>query len=134
MNTLWIKFLQSYLILGFKFYYRKTSAIYLEKIPKDKAILFLGNHQNALLDPLLLTVKSHRINHFLTRAAVFKNSTVAKILNSVQMLPVYRMIDGVNTIQKNKPIFTFCTQLLRDKKSIVLFPEGSHLYFEKLDL
>jgi 1-acyl-sn-glycerol-3-phosphate acyltransferase len=126
LNILWIKFIQSYLKLGFKFYYQKTSAVYLEKIPKDKAVLFLGNHQNALLDPLILTVKSNRINHFLTRAAVFKNLTVAKILNSLQMLPVYRMIDGVNTIQKNKPIFTFCTQLLRDKKSIVLFPEGSH--------
>jgi 1-acyl-sn-glycerol-3-phosphate acyltransferase len=132
LNILWIKFLQSYLKLGFKFYYRKASAIYLEKIPKDKAILFLGNHQNALLDPLLLTVKSNRINHFLTRAAVFKNLTVSKILNSVQMLPVYRMIDGVNTIQKNKSIFTFCTQLLRDKKSIVLFPEGSHSLLRKV--
>ena len=126
MKLLWLNFVQLYLTLGFKYYYRKTTAVYLEKIPKDKAVLFLANHQNALLDPLLLTVKSNRKNHFLTRAAVFKNRTVATILNSLQMLPVYRMIDGVSTIQKNKAIFKKCSQLLRDKKSIVLFPEGNH--------
>jgi hypothetical protein len=42
------------------------------------------------------------------------------------MLPVYRMVDGVDTISKNKEIFTTCSKLLFKKKSIILFPEGSH--------
>ena len=126
MKLLWFSFVQFYLTVGFKFYYKKIDVIYKEKIPKDKAIIFLSNHQNALLDPLLVSTSSTRKNYFLTRAAVFKNSTVAKLLNSLQMLPVYRMIDGVNTIQKNRAIFTFCTKLLDQKKSIILFPEGSH--------
>ena len=126
MKLLWFSFVQFYLTVGFKFYYKKIDVIYKEKIPKDKAVIFLSNHQNALLDPLLVSISSTRKNYFLTRAAVFKNSTVAKLLNSLQMLPVYRMIDGVNTIQKNRAIFTFCTKLLDQKKSIILFPEGSH--------
>lgn len=126
MKLLWLRFVQFYLTLGFQFYYKKIEAVYLKEIPKDKAVLFLSNHQNALLDPLLITIKSTRKNYFLTRAAVFKNPTVAKILNSLQMLPVYRMVDGVNTIKKNRKIFTFCTKLLNQKKSIILFPEGSH--------
>jgi 1-acyl-sn-glycerol-3-phosphate acyltransferase len=126
LKLLWFSFVQFYLTVGFKFYYKKIDVIYKEKIPKDKAVIFLSNHQNALLDPLLVSISSTRKNYFLTRAAVFKNSTVAKLLNSLQMLPVYRMIDGVNTIQKNRAIFTFCTKLLDQKKSIILFPEGSH--------
>jgi 1-acyl-sn-glycerol-3-phosphate acyltransferase len=126
LKLLWLSFVQFYLTVGFKFYYKKIDVIYKEKIPKDKAVIFLSNHQNALLDPLLVSISSTRKNYFLTRAAVFKNSTVAKLLNSLQMLPVYRMIDGVNTIQKNRAIFTFCTKLLDQKKSIILFPEGSH--------
>ena len=102
MKLLWFSFVQFYLTVGFKFYYKKIDVIFKEKIPKDKAIIFLSNHQNALLDPLLVSTSSTRKNYFLTRAAVFKNSTVAKLLNSLQMLPVYRMIDGVNTIQKNR--------------------------------
>lgn len=126
MQILWLRFVQFYLSIGFKFYYTKFEAVYLDEIPKDKAVIYLSNHQNALLDPLLITLKSTRKNFFLTRAAVFKNPTIAKILNSLQMLPVYRMVDGVNTIKKNKKIFTYCSELLHKKKSIILFPEGSH--------
>ena len=126
MKLLWLHIVEFYLKIGFKFYFKKIEAEYHENIPKDKTILFLSNHQNALLDPLLITTKSTRKNYFLTRAAVFKNPRVAKILNSLQMLPIYRMIDGVDIIKKNKAIFTYCTKLLHKKKSIVLFPEGSH--------
>ena len=126
MQLLWLRFVQFYLTIGFKFYYKKFNAIYLDKIPKDKAVIYLSNHQNALLDPLLITLKSTRKNYFLTRAAVFKNPTVAKILNSLQMLPVYRMIDGVDIREKNKEIFTKSAELLHKNKSIILFPEGSH--------
>jgi len=126
LKLLWLHIVEFYLKIGFKFYYKKIEAEYLEKIPTDKTVLFLSNHQNALLDPLVITVKSTRKNFFLTRAAVFKNPSVAKILNSLQMLPVYRMIDAVDIVKKNKEIFTLCSELLHQKKSIILFPEGSH--------
>ena len=126
MQLLWLHLVQNYLVIGFKFYFKKFNAVYLEKIPKDKAVVFLSNHQNALLDPLLITLKSKRKNYFLTRAAVFKNPRVAKILNSLQMLPVYRVIDGVDIREKNKEIFTKSSNLLSEKKSIILFPEGNH--------
>jgi 1-acyl-sn-glycerol-3-phosphate acyltransferase len=126
LQILWLRFVQFYLTIGFKFYYKNFNVTYLDSVPKEKAVIYLSNHQNALLDPLLITIKSTRKNYFLTRAAVFKNPTIAKILNSFQMLPVYRMVDGVDTIQKNKAIFTTCSELLSKKKSIILFPEGSH--------
>ncbi len=126
MKLLWLQFVEFYLSIGFKFYYKKITACYLEKIPKDKAVLFLSNHQNALLDPLLITANSTRINHFLTRAQVFSNSFISQLLKSLQMIPVYRMRDGIQTIQKNKAIFSRCSLLLHEKQSIILFPEGSH--------
>ncbi len=126
MKLLWLHIVESYIRIGFWFYFKSISVTYLEKIPNDKTVLFLSNHQNALLDPLIITIKSKQKNYFLTRAAVFKNPTVAKILNSLQMLPIYRLIDDVDIIQKNKKIFNFCSELLHKKKSIILFPEGSH--------
>jgi len=126
LQQLWLRFLQFYLTIGFKFYYKKFEAVYLDEIPKDKAVIYLSNHQNALLDPLLITLKSTRKNYFLTQAAVFKNPIAAKILYSLQMLPVYRIRDGVNTVQKNFKIFAFCAELLHQKNSILLFPEGGH--------
>lgn len=101
-------------------------AHYEEEIPKNTAVLFLSNHQNALLDPLLITIKSKQKNYFLTRANVFSKPIIAQFLKSLQMLPVYRMRDGIGTITKNREIFTTCARLLQQKKSIVIFPEGSH--------
>ncbi len=126
MQQLWFSFVQFYITIGLKFYYKKNEAVFLDEIPKDKAVIYLSNHQNALLDPLLISIKSTRKNYFLTQAAVFKNPTAAKILHSFQMLPVYRIRDGVNTIQKNFKTFSTCAELLHKKKSILLFPEGSH--------
>ena len=112
--------------MGFLFYYQKIDVHYIEKIPKNKAVLFLSNHQNALLDPLIITVNSTRKNYFLTRADVFSNKFISSILNSLQMLPVYRVRDGIRTITKNKKIFSTCSEILHQNKSIILFPEGNH--------
>jgi len=111
---------------GFYFYYKKIETRYHEEIPRNKPVLFLSNHQNALLDPLLITVNSTRKNFFLTRADVFTNKMIRGILNSLQMLPVYRVRDGIRTITKNKSIFTRCSEVLHQDQSIILFPEGNH--------
>ena len=68
----------------------------------------------------------NRFSYFLTRAAVFKKPLVAKLLNSVQMLPVYRIRDGWGNIANNNAIFESCTKLLHQGNAVAIFPEGSH--------
>ncbi|MCB0463418.1 MAG: 1-acyl-sn-glycerol-3-phosphate acyltransferase [Flavobacteriaceae bacterium] len=108
------------------FYFKKVDVIGVENIPKNKAVLLLGNHQNALLDALLIAIKCGRFSYFLTRAAVFKNPFVSKLLKSLQMLPVYRIRDGWSNLTNNNAIFETCTKVLHDKEAVVIFPEGSH--------
>ena len=108
------------------FYFKKLRVHGVENVPKDKPVLFLANHQNALLDALLIAGKCGRFAYFLTRAAVFKKSFISKILKSLQMLPVYRVRDGWSTITNNIAIFETCSELLFNKEAVVIFPEGSH--------
>lgn len=126
MKYFYLHIVQLYVRLGLLFTYKKIQANYQNPIPKNAPILFLSNHQNALLDPLLITIKSHRFNYFLTRASVFKNPFIAKFLKALQMLPIYRKRDGLHQLSKNKEIFKFCASILRKKQAIVLFPEGNH--------
>ncbi len=126
MKKLWLHSIRAYLRLGMFFYFRRIQIHNTHNVPKNKAVLFLANHQNALLDPLLIASKSGRFSYFLTRAGVFKKSFVSKILKSLQMLPVYRVRDGWNTIANNNAVFEACTQLLSNKEAVVIFPEGSH--------
>jgi 1-acyl-sn-glycerol-3-phosphate acyltransferase len=126
MKKLWLHSIKVYIQLGLFFYFKKIKVYHIENIPKDKPVLLLSNHQNALLDALLIAVKCGRFTYFLSRASVFKKSIISAILNSLQMLPVYRVRDGWGTITNNTAIFETCSKLLHKNEAIVVFPEGNH--------
>ncbi len=97
-----------------------------EHIPKNKPVLFLPNHQSALLDVLLIATDCKRKPFFLTRSDVFSNSFLNRIFTYFRMLPIYRIRDGRNTLAKNNAIFDACAAILGRNKAIVMFPEANH--------
>ncbi len=126
MNQLWLYSVRAYIRIGMFFYFRRIKLYNVENIPKNKPVLILANHQNALLDALLIATQSGRYSYFLTRAAVFNKPLISKLLKSLRMLPVYRIRDGWNTISNNTAIFEKCIALLQNKQAVVIFPEGNH--------
>jgi len=118
--------LRAYIRMILFFYFKKIIIIGKENIPKKEALIFVGNHENALLDSISLAVANKQKSYFLTRASVFKNPLVKRFLNAIRMIPVYRVRDGWQTITKNHEVFENCYDLLNDKKSIAIFPEGNH--------
>ncbi|HEX9827609.1 MAG TPA: 1-acyl-sn-glycerol-3-phosphate acyltransferase [Flavobacteriaceae bacterium] len=126
MKQLWLHTVRGYIRLGLFFYFKNIKAVNVERVPKTGAVLFLANHQNALLDALLIATKSGRFSYFLTRASVFQNGFITKILKSLLMLPVYRLRDGWNNLSKNNAIFSKSAKLLSQDRAVAIFPEGSH--------
>jgi len=84
------------------------------------------NHPNGLLDPLVVAVNNPRIQHFLVRAAAFKNPLVKKFLGTLNLMPIYRIRDGVKELGRNQEIFEKCFSILLQGKALMIFPEGSH--------
>lgn len=121
-----LTFLKAYLKLVVFFYYKRVAVFGLENIPKNKPVLLLGNHQNALLDPLLIAVSIKGFAHYLTRAAVFKKSFVAQLLKTFQLIPIYRIRDGYKTLKNNEAIIAKTVAILNNNETVVMFPEGSH--------
>lgn len=107
-------------------YFRKIIVEGKENIPKNRPVLLVANHQNALIDPLLLATHTRLKPWFLTRAAVFTNPTIARMLHFIRMLPVYRVRDGFSTIQQNQHTFDQTFEVLRKNGTVVIFAEGSH--------
>jgi 1-acyl-sn-glycerol-3-phosphate acyltransferase len=97
-----------------------------QHIPKKGAVLFMVNHPNGLLDPLVVAVNNPRVLHFLVQAAVFKNPTVKKILGTLNLMPIYRMRDGVRGLGRNQQVFEDCFSIFRNQGSLMIFPEGTH--------
>lgn len=126
MKRIWYHLVKIYIKTGLHFYFKEIKVIGRENIPKKGALLFVSNHKNALIDPLLIATTTTRNIHFLTRASAFKITLVKWILSTVNMLPIYRLRDGKETLAKNNEIFNKCYSILNKKRSLLIFPEGTH--------
>jgi 1-acyl-sn-glycerol-3-phosphate acyltransferase len=113
-------------------YFRKIIIEGKSNIPKNCPIILVANHQNALIDPLLLATHTNLKPYFLTRASVFKNPIAAKLLGWIRMLPVYRVRDGFSTIQQNQKTFDHTFEVLRANGTIIIFAEGGHSLIRNL--
>ena len=123
---MWLYSVRLYLRVALWFYYKKIVVVKKEEIPKQEPVMFLGNHQNALLDALLIAMSTDRFCYFLTRAGVFQNKILSRVLKSLRMIPVYRIRDGWSNLSNNSAIFENCTELLHRNEALALFPEGNH--------
>ncbi|NJN25478.1 MAG: hypothetical protein HC819_05690 [Cyclobacteriaceae bacterium] len=97
--------LKLYVFVASYFYFRKLSVVGRENIPRQGPLIYAINHQNALLDALLLSVLTWRNPHFLTRSDVFNNRYVNQFLRGLKMLPIYRIRDGFGDVKKMMPSF-----------------------------
>ncbi len=108
------------------FLLKKITVYGKENIPSKGPVVFIGNHQNGLIDAILIPTTNTRKTHFLARASAFKNKLAAKIMRSLNMIPVYRLRDGINTIEKNFEVFDQCIEILGKGEAIEIFAEGEH--------
>jgi len=126
LKKIWYAFFKLYIQTGLFFYTKKIKIVGKENIPKKGAILFAVNHPNGLLDPLLVTTNTPRITHYLVRAAIFKKPVVKKFLGTLNLMPIYRIRDGVKELSKNTEVFNDCYDILNKQRALMIFPEGSH--------
>jgi 1-acyl-sn-glycerol-3-phosphate acyltransferase len=115
-----------YVKIGLFFYYKSIKVSGKKNVPKGVPVLFLANHQNAMLDPLVIATNTHRKMYFLARASAFKTKIGATLLNAIRAIAIYRVRDGADSKTRNEAVFKHCNDLLLDNKSFLIFPEGSH--------
>jgi 1-acyl-sn-glycerol-3-phosphate acyltransferase len=116
---------QSFLKITLRLYFKKIQIIGLDKFPRNTPIILVPNHQNAMLDPFMVGgLMSFQIN-YLTRSDVF-NRWTKPVLRSLNMIPVYRIRDGYEKLSMNDAIFKACEELFKQKKTVLIFPEGNH--------
>jgi 1-acyl-sn-glycerol-3-phosphate acyltransferase len=103
-----------------------------ERIPPDKPVLFVLNHPNGLLDPLVLMIGTRRQIFFLAKNTFWRNPLGRFCMEAFGALPVFRQrdedrLDGVagDRAAKNEQTFARCRALLRHGRALALFPEGT---------
>jgi len=127
MKALLYRGLKALIRIGFFCYFREIRMHGIENVPQDRPVMLLPNHQNALIDPLLYAAFARgRKPYFLTRSDVFKNPVLGWLFEGLRMMPVYRLRDGRETLQRNQAVFERCGSLFAEGEHILLFPEANH--------
>ncbi len=122
-------FLKQYVSFAYWIILKKTLVTGKDKIPKDKPIVIAPNHQNALSDPMAVLLNTRFQPVWLARADIFgKNRLIDSILKFMKIIPVYRLRDGKENLDKNQDTFSISKKVLENNFALALFPEAAHTF------
>jgi len=108
-----------------RIFYRRVDVAGEELVPKDGPVLFVVNHQNGLVDPIILIGFAPRRSVFLTKAPLFHMPVIGLLVRALGSIPIYRRADGPEDTAQNTNTFRHVWSALERGQAIAIFPEGT---------
>lgn len=105
-------------------FYRRVEVAGAERIPPRGPLLVLANHQNALVDAMLLLAVIPRRLRPLAKAPLFSNPLIGPFVRMVGAIPVVRRQDTGTARVENTRMFEAAGRTLASGGAILIFPEG----------
>lgn len=99
-----------------------------ERVPWSSRCLFVLNHPNGLIDPMILRLGLDRPVRFLGKSTLFGNPLGRVTMEAFGGIPVFRHRDvsgGGGDPSRNEETFALCRAALARGEWIALFPEGT---------
>ncbi|MDR1173144.1 MAG: 1-acyl-sn-glycerol-3-phosphate acyltransferase [Bacteroidales bacterium] len=115
-----------------RLFYRKIDVIGSKDVPDSGPVIFTPNHQNALMDALMILCTKDRQPVFVARADIFEKPLIIAALNFLRILPIYRKRDGGNSFDNNRETFDLILKALRSQQAVGMMPEGTHSEIKRL--
>lgn len=91
---------------------------------KEGSLIIASNHPNSFLDAIILATLFKSPVYSLARGDAFAGKMITKILNSFNMLPVYRVSEGVENLEQNYATFEACQDIFKKNGIVLIFSEG----------
>jgi len=101
--------------------YLKNKQLFKTKGP----LLIIANHPNSFLDALIIGSYYKRRVYFLARGDAFKKPIHRFLLESLNMIPVYRLREGKEFLHLNDYAFNKSIDLLSKGYAVLIFIEGT---------
>lgn len=109
-------------------FYRRIEVVGLERFPVSGPVIVAANHQNALVDGMLLLATMPRPVVSLAKAPLFHNPLIGPFLKALGAIPVHRRQDAPEGARRdraaNDDMFGSAIAALRANGAILIFPEG----------
>ena len=110
--------------LALRVYFRHIEVSGLENVPAESPLIFVLNHQNALVDPVFPLCLAPRRVSFLAKAPLFRMPVIGYFVRALDSLPAYRRQDEGEDVSRNLETFAAARKLLARGGTIGIFPEG----------
>ncbi|HEV8640567.1 MAG TPA: lysophospholipid acyltransferase family protein [Methylomirabilota bacterium] len=110
------------LVLGL--FYRRLEVVGAERVPAGGALILAANHQNALVDPMLLLAAVERRLVPLAKAPLFRHPLIGPFLRLVGAIAVHRREDPGSDPALNQAMFRSVIAWLQAGGALLIFPEG----------
>lgn len=107
-----------------RLFFRRIEVAGREHVPATGPVIFILNHPNALMDPLVLIHQAGRPVSFLAKEPLFRTPVLGRMVKAMDAIPVYRRMDQADTAN-NAKTFAAARDLLAQGGSLALFPEGT---------
>ena len=88
-------------------------------------LLIIANHPNSFLDAIILGAYYKRRVYFLARGDVFKKKLYRLLLESLNMIPVYRLREVKENLHLNEYAFKKSVDLIKKGEAVLIFIEGT---------
>ena len=105
-------------------FYRRVDVAGLEHVPARGPLIVAANHQNGLIDPMLLIATLPRSLRPLAKSGLFRHPIIAPFLRLARALPVHRRQDTGGDMVGNAQTFRAVSEALSGGEAILIFPEG----------
>lgn len=104
----------------------------MANIPAKGPVILACNHPNSFLDAVVIALLSKRPVNFLVRSDVFKKKWAKWLLGKLHMIPIYRLEEGMENLEKNQGSFKICNEILSRGEVLLIFSEGNCILEKRL--
>jgi len=114
-------------------FFKEYKVINKAEIPSEGPLIVVSNHPSTFMDPIIVASLLRQKVRFIAKGtlfnSVFKDWAMRNIMRSI---PVYRRQDNPAKLKNNEAIFEQCFQLMEQKGTLIIFPEGTSINERKL--
>jgi 1-acyl-sn-glycerol-3-phosphate acyltransferase len=105
-------------------FYRRVDVVGAGRVPPRGPVIVAANHQNALVDPMLLLASIPRTLVPLAKAPLFHHPLIGPFIRLAGAIPVMRRQDVGGGPTGNEGMFEAAAAALGRGEAILIFPEG----------
>lgn len=116
--------------IALRWYYRSIQVTGKERIPATGPLILVANHNNALVDALLVGTTVDRVVRLTAKATLLDNPIVRLLISSVGVVPLRRradekeVLDPALAASRNEEAFREVIATLGSGRAVLIFPEG----------